>query len=83
MGPQVFDILGFGLSVSIFIGIIQIWKLVRVGFWVFSVSILLMLLFPFFLLEVPFLNLFRAQFVYMLIAGLFIILFGYNRRFMT
>lgn len=83
MGPQVFDILGLVLSLSIFIGIIQIWKLVRFGFWVFSVSILLMLLLPFFLLEVPFLYLFRAQFVYMLIAGLFIILFGYNRRFMT
>jgi len=83
MGPQVLNIVGLVLSVSIFIGIIQIWKQVKFGFWVFSVSILLMLLFPFFLLEVPFLILFRAQFLYMLIASLFIIFFGYNRKFMN
>jgi len=79
---MVYSIVAFVLSVSAFIGLIQIWNRVRTGYWIFSVSMLLFLLLPFIFFEVPFLWLFKTLSPYIVITGLFIMLFHYNMKFM-
>jgi len=82
MAAQILSIIGFVTAVFIFAGIVQIWNRKKNGFWVFSVSIFLFLIIPFITIEVPFYWLFRVQFVFILLAGFFILLFGFNQKHM-
>ncbi|HSV87602.1 MAG TPA: hypothetical protein VLH61_03080 [Bacteroidales bacterium] len=80
---QIVSALGFLLAVFTFFGIIQLWNKVKAGFWVFSISIFLFLLLPFIFLEVSFFWLFRTLLAYILITGLFIVLFRNNLKNMA
>ncbi len=82
LGGLIYSIIAFVLSVVAFVGIIQIWNRVRLGFWIFSISIFLFLLLPFIFLRVPFLWLFKTLSPFLVIAGFFILLFHYNIKHM-
>jgi len=82
LGGLIYSISAFVLSVVAFVGLIQIWNRVRLGFWIFSISMLLFLILPFVFLKVPFLWLFKTLSPFVVIAGLFILLFHYNIRHM-
>jgi len=82
LGGLIYSIIAFVLSVVAFVGLIQIWNRVRLGFWIFSISIFLFLLLPFIFLQVPFLWLFKTLSPFLVIAGLFILLFHFNIRHM-
>lgn len=82
LGGLIYSIIAFVMSVVAFIGLIQIWNRVRLGFWIFSISIFLFLMLPFLFLQVPFLWLFKTLLPFLMIAGLFILLFHHNTRYM-
>ncbi|MEE4177559.1 MAG: hypothetical protein V2I46_08615 [Bacteroides sp.] len=78
----IYSIVAFILSVTAFVGLIQMWNRVEVGYWIFSISMLLFLVLPFIFLKVPFLWLFKTLSPFVVITGIFILLFYHNRRFM-
>ncbi len=78
----VFSIICFVLSVTAFVGLIQIWNQIKKGYWVFSVSMLLFVILPFVFLQVPFFWLMKTLTPFLLITGFFILLFHYNMKYM-
>lgn len=78
----IYSIIAFILSVVAFVGLIQMWNRVELGYWIFSASMFLFLVLPFVFLKVPFFWLFKTISPYVVIAGIFIILFHFNRRLM-
>jgi hypothetical protein len=82
LGGLIYSISAFVLSVVAFVGLIQIWNRIRLGFWIYSISMLLFLILPFVFLKVPFLWLFKTLSPFVVITGLFILLFHYNIRHM-
>lgn len=78
----IYSIISFVLSVTAFVGLIQMWNRVEVGYWFFSISMLLFLVLPFIFLKVPFLWLFKTLTPFVVITGFFILVFYYNRRLM-
>ena len=78
----IYSIVAFILSVTAFVGLIQMWNRLEVGYWMFSLSMLLFLILPFVFLKVPFLWLFKTLSPFLVITGIFVMLFYFNRRFM-
>lgn len=78
----IYSIIAFVLSVTAFVGLIQMWNRVELGYWIFSFSMLLFLILPFIFLKVPFFWLFKTLSPFVVITGIFIILFYHNRWLM-
>ncbi len=82
MGGVIYAFVSLILSIVAFLGVIQMWNLIKTGFWLFSASKVLYLLLPFLLLDVPFNYMMAIMLPYILIVGLLILLFSYNLRHM-
>lgn len=82
VGGLIYSIVAFVLSVVAFVGLIQIWNRVRIGFWIFSISMVLFLILPFIFLEMPFFWMIKTLSPFLVITGFFILLFHYNIKYM-
>jgi hypothetical protein len=82
VGGLIYSILAFVLSLVAFVGLIQIWNRVRLGYWIFSISMVLFLILPFIFLEVPFFWMIKTLSPFLVITGFFILLFHYNIKHM-
>lgn len=68
------------LSVIAFIGIVQMWYLLRVGFWLYTVAHVLMILAPFILLKLPYQMLLKFMSPMLIFLPVFLILFALNYK---
>jgi len=72
----------FLLSAVAFAGLIGIWRLQKIGYWIFFVSIILFVILPFVLFDMPFVWIITYLLPYQVIAVFLLILFGKNLKLM-
>jgi hypothetical protein len=76
----VFAVIGLVLSVIAFLGIIQMWNQLRTGFWLFVIPKMILLIIPFFLLDIPANHLVYIMLPYFIMIMFFIVLFSFNYK---
>jgi len=75
-----FSIIALLLAIIGFLGIIQMWNQLKIGFWTFSVSMVLFLVAPFVILTLPFKWVLYITLPNLIILPALIILFGFNYK---
>jgi len=75
-----FSIIYLLLSIVAFIGIIQMWHMLKIGYWIYFFSHLLILILPFFLVRMPVQMLLKFMSPMIIFIPVFLILFGLNYR---
>lgn len=80
MGGVLFSASSLVLAVIAFFGIIQLWNQLRVGFYTFTVPMILFLVSPFVLLNLPFKWLIYLMLPHMIVVPLLIMMFAVNLK---
>lgn len=78
----IFSVLGVIISIVAFVGVIQMWNQLKIGFWLFSISKLLYLALPFLLLNIPVIYLVYIMLPFFILVALFIFLFSFNLKYL-
>ncbi len=77
-----FSAIALILAILAFLGIIQMWNMMRIGFWTFSVSMVFFLLAPFAILSFPLKWILYITLPNLIIVPMLIILFAFNYKHM-
>jgi hypothetical protein len=80
MGGFLFSSISLVLAVIAFLGIIQMWNMLKIGFWTFSISMVLFLASPFIILTLPLKWVLYITLPNLIILPSLIILFAFNYK---
>ena len=80
VGGLIFSIVTLVLAIIGFMGVIQIWNLLKAGFWTYSITMILFLVVPFLIIDLPFRWVFYMTLPNLLIIPVLITLFGFNYK---
>jgi uncharacterized membrane protein len=78
LGGLLFSGVSLMLAIIAFFGIIQIWNMLKIGFWTFSISMILFLIAPFVILNLSFNWIFYITLPNLIIIPILILLFAFN-----
>jgi hypothetical protein len=80
IGGLLFSGVSLLLAIIAFFGIIQIWNMLKIGFWTFSISMILFLIAPFVILNLSFNWILYITLPNLIIVPILILLFGLNYK---
>ena len=80
LGGLIFSVFTLVLAIIGFLGIIQMWNLLKAGFWTYSITMFLFLVTPFLIIDLPFRLVLYITLPNLIIIPVLITLFGYNLK---